>query len=86
MQPRAAGREPDADSQTPEEDVLRLGSFQQSALVDGLIVHVCIFHVHTCNTGTRYSATLSNLFFWENTCKSDQEHIHSTQQEHFMKP
>lgn len=49
MQPRAAGGEADADSQTPEEDTSRLGSFQQSALADGLIVHVCIFQVHTGN-------------------------------------
>lgn len=28
---------------------------------------------------------MSNLFLWENTCKSEREHIHSTQQEHFRK-
>lgn len=68
---------------TDEDDTLGSDSLRyQPALFYGLIVRICIFHVHTCYTDTRTllsNFAMSNLLLWGNTCKSTQEHIQRKQ-------
>lgn len=84
MQPRAAGREPDVDNQTPEQDRLGLGITTVRIIwwFDGPCLHFSCTHMRYWHT-LLSNVAMSNLFLWENTCMSDHEHTHSR---HFLKP